>query len=47
MNIREKILIVEDEKSIASELVKANAVNLYADVQNIQFAETPSQLGGR
>ncbi|MBS7006829.1 flavodoxin family protein [Anaerostipes sp.] len=39
--------LTEEEKNIAEELVKANAVNLYADVESIQFGETPYQLGGR
>lgn len=39
--------ITEEEKQTAEELVKANAVNLYAQVEGILFAEIPAQLGGR
>ena len=39
--------ITEDEKQTAGELVRANAVNLYVQVEEIRFAETPDQLGGR
>ena len=39
--------ISEDEKRTAEELVRANAVNLYAQVQGIRFVKTPDELGGR
>ena len=39
--------ISEDEKRTAEELVKANAVNLYAQVEGIRFVKTPDELGGR
>ena len=37
--------ISEDEKRTAEELVRANAVNLYAQVQGIRFVKTPDELG--
>lgn len=39
--------ITEEEKRTAKELVNANAVNLYAQVENVRFAGVSWQLGGR